>query len=48
MVLTSTVFLLKKIPERKKWPKIRQERGGVSYATATGKDPAMLLRLASF
>jgi hypothetical protein len=27
---TSEIFLLRKVPERKEWPKIRSERGGVN------------------
>jgi hypothetical protein len=35
--MTSAIFLLKKVPEHKGWPKIRLERGGVSYTNSRGK-----------
>jgi hypothetical protein len=35
----SASFLLKEVPERKEWPKIRSERSGVSYTNQGKKNP---------
>jgi hypothetical protein len=34
---SSVIFLLNKLAERKEWPKIRLEKGGVSYTSARKK-----------
>jgi hypothetical protein len=36
---SSAIFILKKVPERKEWLKIRSERGGVSYTSARKNIP---------
>jgi hypothetical protein len=48
LTLHSIYFLLKKVVELKEWPKIRSERGVVSYTNARKKDSRMPFWLPSF
>jgi hypothetical protein len=35
--MVRAIFVLKKVPDRKEWPKIQSERGGVNYTNARRK-----------